>query len=442
MSDYSANARSWFGPGWTTWVRVGGGAEPIKDQGADRAFPNGQYGIMIPQIYGRGRVPGNIIWYGEAVAVEPEVEGGEVTYVGTFAVGICRGPIDSILRIWADDLLIYDAAAGGASDVVGALTVYLGDEAQTPDPVMEGFEGAGNVPGYRGLAYVVFEGMALGDFGNRIPSFSFEVQAQTSASVESVLDAMAEQVGLETDDYDFGCIDQTVTGYIITQRAPAKSHIDQLLGIFAADLTEIAGQVRVVQRGGDALATIAAADLGAKLWTGAESNPAPPIVAKRMQDVELPFRLDLNYFSANKGYDPTTTFAVRYDKPDVQNQVTVESGLVLTEDQARAIAERMLYQQWIERTSFDFALMPAYLRYVPGAVLYLPVDGELIRVRVVQMDLGLFGPIGVSAVLDDIGILTQTIPGAVVETETFGLAGAPRYDFSEPGNSMYVPMVF
>ena len=46
---------------------------------------------------------------------------------------------------------------------------------QLPDSLIEAKEGAGNAPAYRGLAYIVFERMALADFGNRIPQLSFEV---------------------------------------------------------------------------------------------------------------------------------------------------------------------------------------------------------------------------------------------------------------------------
>ena len=35
--------------------------------------------------------------------------------------------------------------------------------------------GADETPAYRGTAYVVFEDLALGNFGNRLPQLSFEV---------------------------------------------------------------------------------------------------------------------------------------------------------------------------------------------------------------------------------------------------------------------------
>src|SRR6056297_1028296 len=44
-----------------------------------------------------------------------------------------------------------------------------------PDPKMEAVEGAGRVPAYRGTAYVVIEDLALAQFGNRVPQFTFEV---------------------------------------------------------------------------------------------------------------------------------------------------------------------------------------------------------------------------------------------------------------------------
>lgn len=57
-------------------------------------------------------------------------------------------------------------------------TLYLGTEDQLPDPTMEAVEGAGNVPGYRGTAYIVFTDLDLSAYGNRIPSFTFEVATE------------------------------------------------------------------------------------------------------------------------------------------------------------------------------------------------------------------------------------------------------------------------
>lgn len=54
-------------------------------------------------------------------------------------------------------------------------TIYLGSQDQLPDPTFEAIHGVGKVPAYRGRAHIVFTDHELGDFGNRIPQWEFEV---------------------------------------------------------------------------------------------------------------------------------------------------------------------------------------------------------------------------------------------------------------------------
>ncbi len=136
-------------------------------------------GAIIPRIYGRMRIGGNIIWatdftetantttQGGGKGGRPTVTTTAYLYSASFAVALCEGPISGIGRIWAD---------GKPLDLGGATwRLYTGDEAQQPDPFIEAKMGVGNAPAYRGTAYIMFEGLALEQFGNRIPQLSFEV---------------------------------------------------------------------------------------------------------------------------------------------------------------------------------------------------------------------------------------------------------------------------
>ena len=139
-------------------------------------------GAVIPRVYGRMRVGGNIIW---ATDFREETEttrhggggkggggggGTEVTeyfYFASLAVALCEGPITGIGRIWADGkLLSHDGVT---------LRLHKGGEMQEPDPFIAARMGAENTPAYRGTAYVVFEELPLERFGNRLPQLSFEV---------------------------------------------------------------------------------------------------------------------------------------------------------------------------------------------------------------------------------------------------------------------------
>lgn len=160
-------------------------AEPTKMEPpavGDLRVQTSQYGTAIPVIVGRQRVSGNVFWAADKKVKQVETTtggkgggGGVTTVTNTYsislAIGICKGPIKGISRVWADGELIIDATQD-AKPLIGNL--YLGTNNQLPDATMESHLGSGNVPAYRGLAYIVLTDFDLGAQG-RIPNFSFEV---------------------------------------------------------------------------------------------------------------------------------------------------------------------------------------------------------------------------------------------------------------------------
>lgn len=160
---------------------------------SDLRIQTSNYGKVIPEVYGQGRLAGNVIWARPIKEVRVETTtsstqqggkggGGSATttqtqvsyeYFVTLAIAICEGPIDEIIRVYADAKILDDSILQASQ---GKYNAYLGTETQNPDTVMESFEGAGNVPAYRGLAYVVIQDFPLAAYGNRIPNFSFEVK--------------------------------------------------------------------------------------------------------------------------------------------------------------------------------------------------------------------------------------------------------------------------
>ncbi|MDE1173870.1 MAG: glycoside hydrolase/phage tail family protein [Parvibaculaceae bacterium] len=140
-------------------------------------------GAPVPRAYGRVRLSGQVIWatrFRETVTtVTSGGHGGKgggggggasttsYSYSVSFAVSLCEGPVTRIGRVWAD---------GNPLDLTGIeWRLHQGGEGELPDPLIEAVEGTGNVPAYRGTAYVVFEDMALAAFGNRLPQLSFEI---------------------------------------------------------------------------------------------------------------------------------------------------------------------------------------------------------------------------------------------------------------------------
>jgi len=157
-------------------------------------------GAPIKRLFGRVRVGGNVIWaadFRETKTTETQSGGkggggSSVTtttyaYSLSFAVAFCEGNSRVTLgRVWADGKLLDTEPFD--------LTFYPGSEDQSPDPTMEGIEGSGRVPAFRGISYLVFKDLPLKDFGNRLPQITAEIikplKEPEPDSIEELIEGM------------------------------------------------------------------------------------------------------------------------------------------------------------------------------------------------------------------------------------------------------------
>ena len=139
-------------------------------------------GAAIARAYGRVRLGGQVIWateFEEETVVEKTGRSGgkstgqpssrtvRYSYFANVAIGLCEGPVSLVRRIWAD---------GEELDLASlSVRTYTGTEDQEPDPLIVAKQETGEVPAFKGLAYVVFERLPLASYGNRLPQLTFEV---------------------------------------------------------------------------------------------------------------------------------------------------------------------------------------------------------------------------------------------------------------------------
>lgn len=147
----------------------------------DLAVQTSSYGSAIPRLFGGLRVAGSVIWSTDLIETRSSSRAGKgqpttttYSYAASFAVLLSGRAIGGVGRIWADGNLLRGAA--GDFKTATGFRLHLGDEDQAPDPLIASIEGVAT-PAHRGCAYAVFENLQLADFGNRIPSLTFEVFA-------------------------------------------------------------------------------------------------------------------------------------------------------------------------------------------------------------------------------------------------------------------------
>lgn len=169
-------------------------------------------GAPVPRVWGRMRVAGHVIWasrFQEIPGRSRRSKGGlgprvteQSRYVVSLAIALCEGEVSGIGRIWAygDEIAPRDLT----------LRLHKGSADQMPDPLIEALEGAGQAPAYRGTAYVVIEDLELGRWGNRVPSFSFEVIRPAEAPGVTTLQQAVQGVAWLPGSGEYALADQPV----------------------------------------------------------------------------------------------------------------------------------------------------------------------------------------------------------------------------------------
>jgi Putative phage tail protein len=198
------------------------------------------YGSPVKVGWGTARIGGNIIWCSQLIQHnEGNGKGGMFgpdvyQYTWTGAVGLCQtdqtGPINDILRIWADTKLVFDktGATNGTKSLygepsgkggspsnngpgpggswynnVGTFRIYTGTQDQMPDPAMEALFGPDQCNANRGQAFVVFDNINLINYGNRVPNFNFEVSFAGGSQPAQ----LAQAITWDASDTTVGTVD-------------------------------------------------------------------------------------------------------------------------------------------------------------------------------------------------------------------------------------------
>ena len=167
------------------------------------------YGTQIPRLFGTMRVAGTVFWATDLVERRDRQGSGKgrpgttrYSYLANFAVLLSARPIRRVGRVWADGRLIRGQA--GDWKVRTGFRVHRGGEDQAVDPLIASAEG--QAPAVRGCAYLVFEGLELAEFGERIPSLTFEVVAdegpvRADAMVRELAPEMAADCALALEGF-------------------------------------------------------------------------------------------------------------------------------------------------------------------------------------------------------------------------------------------------
>lgn len=330
----------------------------------DLSVQTSSYGAEIPRIFGTMRVAGTVIWATD-LTEHKSTSGGKgqprvtaYAYSASFAVALSARPVG---RIWADGKLFRGAAGDFKSTTLFRL--HQGEEDQDADPLIVAAEGAGQAPAYRGIAYAVFENMSLEDFGNRIPSLTFEV----------VADGSAVSIGAMAEELAGGIVMAGTTPALAGYAAAGDSVRAALEGL--ADVVPLS-----LVKDGEAQLLYATTEAALPLPQAAMSQRLE--IVRRGQDA-VPGEATITYYDAARDYQTGLQRAIRGSGRIVDRRVL---PAVLDAGGARALADYRLASLWAGRVSAKAVLDWSCAAIRPGSQVL--IEGYAGRWRVGRWTLG------------------------------------------------------
>jgi hypothetical protein len=338
----------------------------------DLALQTSSYGTPIPKMYGAMRAAGTVIWATDLRETRASSGGGKgrpksvsYSYSASFAVALSARPIRAVSRIWADGKLLRGAAGDFKTET--KFRLHLGSEDQAADPMIAAAEGAGGTPAYRGLAYAVFEDMQLAEYGNRIPSLSFEIEADEGpVSIGSIAEQLSGGVLVAGNSPD-------LIGYAAGGDG-VRSAIESLSAFVPLSLVAQGDRLLITRPAGPE-ASLDLAESGARPGSegGSRDEQARQAAATVPNSVAIAFADPVRDFQAG------LQRAFRGGAGLVAEQHALPAAV--TAVQAKALAEARLASLWAGRTSASLHLPSRAANVRPGELVRIEGQTGLWRVE-------------------------------------------------------------
>ncbi|MFC2305558.1 MAG: phage tail protein [Neisseria elongata] len=429
-------------------------------------------GLTLPVVYGRARVAGNLVWYGDFTTYEHKTttrQGGKggggvkqedvkYTYEAAVMMALCEGEIKGVTRIWRDKEKF-------SSPSSLRLTLYKGGEEQPVWPHLQQAKHAAQAISYSGTAYLCSPNYELTKSA-QIYSHNFEVDGKLGYST-SIVDANprdiirdlltnqkygcgfpVENLG-DTDVYGTYCRAAGIfLSPVYSEQQEAQRNIAELLEQTNSAAVFSQGRLKIVPYGDSGLSGNGATyipnltplyDLTDDdfIVSGAED----PVRVERKTNADAYNQVQIEYLDRTNDYNIAVAEAkdqANIEQYGIRPKDAVKMHGICDAKVARQVAQLLLQRALYVRNEYEFKLGWKYCLLEPMDLVTL-TDGGLgldkTPVRITEIE------------EDEDGVLNVK-----AEDFPFGTASATEYptqpslgysaDYNvSPGNA-HVPVIF
>lgn len=275
-----------------------------------------------------------------------------------------------------------------SANKASGFTFYTGTETQTADPLIESYEGSGNVPAYRGRAYVVINRLQLKDFGNSMPQLQFLVeQVNGTKTLASAISDIMLRSGRPAEDFDVTAVDGNLRGYTILGPQPVTQQLRPLLLAFDIMTQEIGGVLHFISRTN---ASEVVVDEGLLAAHEADSDSPRLLDVTDVESPNLPVEVNVTYIDERLDWQQgNQKYRGGFRVGTSDNVLGVDlSNIVLTPSEAQDVCRRTYWEAHANRRKVGWALPPSMLTVQENDVLTTTANGFDWSLLVSKVDRG------------------------------------------------------
>ncbi len=323
---------------------------------------------------------------------------------------------------------IYGTTSGTVAVAGNArVRTYPGTSTQEIDSLLTSQLGAA-AQAYRNRACFMLEEWEIQDGNTNFNSFFLAEVDEGTRTVDVAVQKLFALVNKPSAELDVTALSGfQFKGCVINSRAEVRGVLDALQIAYNFDFVEVDGKIKAVVRGTGTVTVIPQQDMRAHEY--GSSGAKGPVAITRTEERTVPRAVSVNYIDITNNYINGAQQAQR-STGRTEDFDTVSLPIVLSPDEAQAIAARLLYSRHLERKVYEWTTSWKYLSLTPTDVVDLQLSSATHRVRITECQSALPGVIKFKGVQHSASIYNQPRGGAPGSGSEIPLIEIPANSFT------------
>lgn len=402
----------------------GGGLSTFAPKIGALNIQTSAFGMAVPLVYGQTRIPANLVWYGDFVAIPhttTQSSGGKggggaessnttYTYTAAVAMGLCEGQIAAIGSVWAGKEVTTLAALG--------LSLFTGSNPQTAWGYLTTNHPSEAI-GYQSLAYVASSAYDLGGSA-MLPNHTFEVKALLNYSPATGFNGAkpdlllinyltgaqygagfaAAKIGSLTQYANYCMAAGILLSPAYTSQSAANTHLDEIMLATNAALVWSEGLLKVIPCGDTAITgpwgvnytpdNTVRYDLGDDDFLGDAGSD--PVAVTRKTQADAFNQVQIEFLDSANQYNvaiATASDLANIELYGLRPQSPLKLHGITRLETAQTVAQFVLQRALYIRNRYDFTLGIRYSLLEPMDIVTLTdaaLGLALTPVRIVEIE--------------------------------------------------------